>query len=101
MRYILTVIDVFSKYAWSEPVRSKDAGAVADALKQVLHQARPRKPKRLQTDKGKEFFNNTFAALMRRHGISHFASESDQTAAVVERFYRTIITRIFTFLSEQ
>ena len=32
MRYILTVIDVFSKYAWSEPVRSKDAAAVADAL---------------------------------------------------------------------
>ena len=80
MRYILTVIDVFSKFAWSEPVRSKDANAVADALTQVLQQARPRLPKRLQTDKGKEFFNSTFAALMRRHGISHFASESDQKA---------------------
>ena len=55
MRYILTVIDVFSKYAWSEPVRSKDAGAVADALKLVLLQASPRKPKRLQTDKGRSF----------------------------------------------
>ena len=78
MRYILTVIDVFSKYAWAEPVRSKDASAVADALKQVLQQAKPRKPKRLQTDKGKKFFNSTFAVLMRCHGISHFASESDQ-----------------------
>ena len=77
MRYILTVIDVFSKYAWSELVRSKDAAAVADALKQMLHHARPRKPKRLQTDKSKEFFNCTFSALIRRHGISHFASESD------------------------
>ena len=101
MRYIQTVIDVFSKYACSEPVRSKDAGSVADALKQVLHQARPRKPKRLQTDKGKQFFNSTFAALMRRHGISHFASESDQKAAVVERFIRTIKTRIYTFLSDR
>ena len=101
MRYILTVIDVFSKYAWSKPVRSKDAGAVANALKEVLHQARPRKLKRLQTDKGKEFFNNTFAALMRRHGISHFASESDQKTAVFERFNRTIKTRIYTFLSDR
>ena len=101
MRYILTVIDVFSKYAWCEPVRSKDAGAVANALKQVLQRAIPREPKRLQTDKGKEFFNNTFAALMRRHGINHFASESDQKAAVVERFNRTIKTRIYTYLSDR
>ena len=55
MMFILSVIDLFSKYAWSQPVRSKEAGAVADALKKVLHQARPRKPKRLQTEKGKEF----------------------------------------------
>ena len=101
MRYILTVIDVFSKFAWSEPVRSKDAGAVADALKQVLHQSKPKKPKRLQTDKNKEFFNNTFAALMRRHGISHFASKSDQKAAVVERFNRTIKTIIYTDSSDR
>ena len=59
------------------------------------------KPKRLQTDKGKEFFNNTFAALMRRHEISHFASESDQKAAVVERFNRTIKTRIYTYSSDR
>ena len=38
---------------------------------------------------------------MRRHGISHFASESDQKAAVVERFNRTIKTRIYTFLSDR
>ena len=76
-------------------------GAVADALKQVYQQAKPRKPKRLQTDKGKEFFNSTFAALLRRHGISHFASESDQKAAVVEKFNRTIKTRIYSFFSDR
>ena len=101
MRYILTVIDVFSKFAWAEPVRLKCASAVANLLKQVLHQAKLRKPKRLQTDKGKEFLNNTFTALIRRHGISHFASKSDQKAAVVERFNWTIKTRLYTFLSDR
>ena len=74
MRYILTIIDVFSKFAWAKPVRSKDAVTVADGFRRVLHEAAPRKPKRLQTDEGKEFFNEKFAALMRRHGIHHFAS---------------------------
>ena len=57
MRYILTVIDVFSMFAWAVPVKSKDAGSVADGFSQVLRLASPRKPKRLQTDKGKEFFH--------------------------------------------
>ena len=101
MRYILTVIDVISKYAWSQPVRSKDTETVADLFCRVLHEAAPHKPKRVQTDKGKEFFNEKFSALMRRHGIHYFASESDQKAAVSERFNRTIKSRIYTYLSDR
>ena len=77
-RYLLTVIDVFSKYAWVDPVKSKNAAAVTEAFRQILNAAAPRHPNRLQTDKGKEFFNATFAMLMKRHNIQHFASESDQ-----------------------
>ena len=101
MRYLLTVIDVFSKYAWAVPVHSKDAKSITAAFDQVLTAAHPRHPLRRQTDKGKEFFNSDFAALMKRHGIHHFASDSEQKAAVVERFNRTIKTRIWTYLSDR
>ena len=87
MRYLLTVIDVFSKFAWAIPVHSKDAKAITAAFGQVLTTANPRHSQRLQTDKGKEFFNSNFQSLMKRHGIQHFASESEQKAAVVERFH--------------
>lgn len=100
-RYILTVIDVFSKYAWIALVRSKDASTVTNAFKQILDEAAPRKPKRVQSDKGKEFFNKEFASLMKRHSIEHFASNSDQKAAVVERFNRTIKTRLWTYMSDR
>ena len=94
MKYILTVIDVFSKFAWAVPVHSKDAQGITAAFGQVLTTANPRHPKRLQTDKGKKFFNSNFQTLMKRHGIQYFASESKPKAAVVERFNRTIKTRI-------
>ena len=94
MRYLLTVIDVFSKFAWAMPFHSKNAKAITAAFGQVLKTANPSHPKRLQTDKGKEFFNSNFQTLMKRHGIQHFASESEQKAAVVERFNRTIKSRI-------
>ena len=99
MRYLLTVIDVFSQFAWAIPVHLKDAKAITAAFEQVLTTANPRHPQRLQTDKGKEFFNSNFQTLMKRHGIQHFASESEQKAAVVDRFNRTIKTRIWTYLS--
>ena len=69
MRYLLTVIDVFSKFAWAITVHSKDAKAITTAIGQVLTTANPRHPQRLQTDKGKEFFNSDFQALMKRHDI--------------------------------
>ena len=101
MRYLLTVIDVFSKFAWAIPVHSKDANAITAAFGQVLTTANPRHPQRLQADKGKEFFNSDFQALMKRHGIQHFASENEQKAAVGKRFNRTIKTRIWTYLSNR
>ena len=99
MRYLLTVIDVFSKFAWVAPVKSKDGAAVTAAFREVLEGAAPRRPRRLQTDNSKEFYNTSFTNLMRRHGIQHFASERDQKAAVVERFNRTIKTRLWTYMS--
>ena len=57
-RYLLTVIDVFSKYAWVIPVKNKSAAVILQAFKDLLESsAKPRKPKRIQTDAGKEFLN--------------------------------------------
>ena len=74
MRYLLTVIDVFSKFSWAIPVHSKNAKAITEAFDQMLITAKPRQPRRFQTDKGKEFFNSDFRALMKRYKIQHFAS---------------------------
>ena len=101
MRYLLTVIDVISKFAWVVQVQSKDAKAITVAFWQVLTAAKPRHTGRQSTDKGKEFFNSKFQAVMKRHGIQHFAADRELKAAVVERFNRTIKTRILTYLSDR
>ena len=78
MRYLLTVIDVFFKFAWAIPVHSKNAKSLTAVFGQVLTTANPRHRQRLQTYKGKEFFNWDFQVLMKRYSIQHFAHESDQ-----------------------
>ena len=41
MRYLLTVIDVFSKFVWAVPVQSEDAKAITDTFNQVLITEKP------------------------------------------------------------
>ena len=50
-RYILTVVNVFSKYAWEVPIKKKDAVTATAGFAKMLCQAAPRCPARLQTDK--------------------------------------------------
>ena len=66
MRYLLTVINVFSKFAWVEPVKIKDAPAVTASYWKVLNGAALHCLRRPQTDKGKESFYVSFANLMRQ-----------------------------------
>lgn len=87
--YILTVIDVLSKYAWAAPLKSKSGKDVADAFSGII-QHDGRCPKNLQTDRGKEFYNVTMQALLKKHDINHYSTYSIMKASVVERFNRTL-----------
>ncbi len=94
-RYLLTVIDVLSKYAWVEALKDKTGKTVAEAFAKILKRAKGRKPQKLQTDDGKEFYNKTFTALMKREGIHHLSTAGDTKASTVERLNRTLKERMY------
>lgn len=95
----LICIDIASRYVWVQPVKTKSGINIANAMRQILLRSHPRKPKKLQTDNGTEFFNSTFGQLMNEYDIIHFSNRSDTTkAAVVERVIRTIKEKIYRAL---
>ncbi len=96
--YILTCIDVFSKYAWVRPVKLKTSEAVYQAFESIFSDGRV--PNKLQTDKGKEFLNRSVQNLFKHYGIHHFTSENETKAAVVERFNRTLKSKMWRYFSE-
>ena len=65
-RYLLTVINVFSKYAWVIHLKKKDSKTVAEAFNTIFVY---RKPIKLQKDKGKEFVNTSFCRYLTTGGI--------------------------------
>lgn len=97
-QYILTVIDVFSKYGWGRALKSKEGKEVAKNLKAILEE---RKCRALQSDKGKEFYNLHVRKLLDTKDITHFSSENDDIkASCVERFNRTIQTRLYRWFTK-
>lgn len=99
VQYLLTVIDCFSKFAWAIPVKSKGADEMLKAFQILLQQSKPRIPRKLQTDAGKEFLNSSIQNLLKKKQIHHFVTTSDKKAAIVERFNRTLKTRIWAYFT--
>lgn len=88
-KYLLVGIDVFSKYAFAEPVKSKSSSDIVKAMKQVLER-RNTSPRNIQTDQGKEFFNKDFKSLMKYYQINHYHTYTHMKASICERFNRTL-----------
>lgn len=88
-RYILVVINAFSKYVWAYPVKRKTGQAVTDAMKKVLSSLKTT-PNHMQTDMGKEFYNKEFQELMRKFNINHYSTFSNLKSSIVERCNRTL-----------
>ena len=97
VRYLLTCIDVFSKYAWVRPLMNKTGRSVTKAFKDILDEGRV--PRRLQTDEGKEYYNKSFQDLMCARNITHFSTANETKCALVERYNRTIKTVMWRYLT--
>ena len=97
VRYLLTVVDVLSKYAWVQSLKAKTGVAMMKAFETILKDKR--KPIQLQTDQGKEFYNRPFQTFLKQQNIHHFSTYGDDKAANVERFNRILKGRMFRYFT--
>jgi transposase InsO family protein len=93
-RYMLNVIDVHSKYAWSIPLKDKTGKSVLDAFKQIVSSS-GRKPDHIWVDEGKEFYNKHMDEWIKEHNIIRYSTHGEHKSAVVERFNRTLKTSMW------
>lgn len=96
--YLLTVIDMLSRYAMARPLKRKTPEEIIAAFKSIFAKEK-RKPHFLQTDEGMEFEARNVRAFFAQRGVEQFSVKSQFKAAMVERFNRTLKTkmwRVFT-----
>lgn len=99
--FILTVIDVFSKFAFARPLRTKSAKDVTIAFMDILNSS-GRKPQIVQSDHGKEFKNISFSNMLASNNIKqYFSYNPTLKCAVVERFNRTLKQLMYKYFTHR
>ena len=91
IKYLLTVIDLFSKFVWIVPLKRKTGKEVVDAFSRILKE---RKPCKTWVDRGREFRNKDVQML-----LYLYSTENEEKSCVIERFNKTIKERIFKYFS--
>lgn len=96
-KYILTIIDVFSKYAFGFPIKTKSAINVTCAMKKLFQSGNI--PRNIFSDFGREFYNTEFKQLMRQYNVNHYSTFTSKKGAIVERFNRTLKTNMWKYFN--
>ena len=97
-RYLLTCIDIFSKYSWVIPLKDKKGITIKNALQKIFNK---RKPKFLWTDNGKEFYNKQVQDLLNENNIKLYSTNNSEIkSAVIERFNRTFKNMMYKKFTE-
>lgn len=95
-KFLLTVIDCFSRLATAVPIKSKHAVNVVEGMKKAFETLGV--PRKLQTDEGKEFYNNLMKNYLRKNRVILFSTDQELKAQIVERFNRTIRDKIKKYM---
>ena len=88
-RYVLVTIDNFSKFGWTTPLKNKNAITIKDSFENIIISSK-RKPNLIETDRGKEFYNNIFQDFLNKNNIKLYSRNSSYGAVFAERFNHTI-----------
>ena len=87
IRFLLCVIEIFSKHAWVVPLKDKKGISIVKAFQIILKQSN-RKPNKIWVDKGSEFYYTSFKKWLQDNDIVMYSTHNEGKSVVPERFIR-------------
>ena len=99
IRFLLCVIDIFSKYVWIVPLKDKKGISIVKAFQIILKQSNSRKPNKIWVDKRPEFYNASFKKWLQDNDIVMYSTHNEGKSVVAERFIRTLKSKIYKYMT--
>ena len=98
IKYLLCVIDLYSKYAFVIPLKDKKGTSIANAFNKIIKQSN-RKPNKIWVDQGGEFYNNVFEKWLSDNDINMYSTYNEGKSVVAERFIRTLKNKLYKHMT--
>lgn len=100
-RYILAIVDNFSRYAWCVPIKNKTSNCVIKGFESVFNKTK-RRPLNILSDRGREFVSKKFIDFLKEHKIHFYTANDPATkASVCERFIRSIKSLMYRYFTHK
>ena len=97
IRYLLCVIDLFSRYAWVIPLKNKKGESI-EGFEKILNDSN-RKPNKIRVDHGSEFYKNKFKSFLKENDIEMYSTFNEGKSVVAERFIKTLKSKIYKHMT--
>ena len=98
IRFLLCVVDIFSKYTWIVPLKDKRGVSIVTAFQSILKQSN-RKPNKTWVSKDSEFYNASFKKWLQDNDIVMYSAHNEGKSVVAERFIRTLKSKIYKHMT--
>ena len=98
IKYLLCVIDLYSKYAFVIPLKDKKGISIVNAFIKIIKQSN-RKPNKIWVDQGGEFYNNVFEKWLSDNDINMYSRYNEGKSVVAERFIRTLKNKLYKHMT--
>ena len=98
IKFLLSVIDIFSKYAWVVPLKDKIGVSIVTAFQSILKKSN-RKPNKIWADKGSEFYNTSLKKWLQDNDIVMYSAHNEGKSVVAERFIRALKNKIYKYMT--
>ena len=98
IKYLLCVIDLFSRYAWVVGIKDKKGESIVKGFKKILDNSK-RKPNKIWVDYGSEFYNKKFKSFLKENDIEMYSTFNEGKSVVAERFIKTMKNKIYKHMT--
>ena len=97
-RFLLCVIDIFSKHALVIPLKAKKGVSIVNGFQKIINDLK-RKPNRTWVDKGNEFYNNSLKKWLQDNNIVMYSTNNERKSVITEKFIRTLKNKIYKYMT--
>ena len=98
IKYLLSAIELYSKYAFVVPLKDKKGISIVNAFDKIIKQSN-RKPNKISVDQESEFYNNNFKKWLSDNNIIMYSSYNEGKSVVGERFIRTLKNKLYKHMT--